>query len=289
MLSVLQCLDSEEMAAARRAELDISPEKARLLGRSTLEAIRARRFRHDDGLEIDWRSAIDAAVAAKVSVAPDAILPEGAARRYPATRLQVTNETTLGAARRLVVAGHRPLALNFANGLYPGGGFLRGARAQEEVLCRSSALYTTLEGDEMYAAHARRRTADSTNWAILSPGVPVFRADDGTTLDEPWLLSVITCAAPHAPSIGQPEAGNLLETRIRRILAVARAYDYGALVLGAWGCGAFFRNDPVRTAADFRSALSTEFGGAFEEVVFAIADWSPERKFLGPFRDAFAS
>jgi hypothetical protein len=34
--------------------------------------------------------------------------------------------------------------------------------------------------------------------------------------------------------------------------------------------------------------LATEFAGAFREVVFAIADWSPERRFLGPFREVFA-
>jgi uncharacterized protein (TIGR02452 family) len=37
-----------------------------------------------------------------------------------------------------------------ANGVQPGGGFLGGARAQEEVLCRSSALWHTLIGDPMY-------------------------------------------------------------------------------------------------------------------------------------------
>ncbi len=37
-----------------------------------------------------------------------------------------------------------------------------------------------------------------------------------------------------------------------------------------------------------RSALEDEYGGAFQVVVFVIADWSPERRFLAPFRDAFA-
>ena len=57
--------------------------------------------------------------------------------------------------------------------------------------------------------------------------------------------------------------------------------------LGAWGCGAF-GNDAHRTATDFRHALENDFSGAFTDVVFAITDWSPERKFLGPFREAFA-
>ena len=72
------------------------------------------------------------------------------------------------------------------------------------------------------------------------------------------------------------------------MLAIAPAYGYATLVLGAWGCGAF-GNDPRRTAADFRLALENDYGGAFSEVVFAITDWSPERKFLGPFRDVFAA
>ena len=103
---------------------------------------------------------------------------------------------------------------------------------------------------------------------------------------KPWVLSVITCAAPYAPAVGQPTAGMLLRRRIHRVLAIAQAYEHSALVLGAWGCGAF-RNDPQRTAVDFRQALLDEYRGAFSDIVFAIADWSPERKFLGPFRDNF--
>jgi hypothetical protein len=55
-----------------------------------------------------------------------------------------------------------------------------------------------------------------------------------------------------------------------------------------WGCGAF-ENDPRRTAVDFRQALEGDYSGAFSEVVFAITDWSPERRILGPFRDVFAA
>jgi uncharacterized protein (TIGR02452 family) len=241
----------------------------------------------EDGHEVVWGDAVQAAILAKRSIPPDSAVPYVSGFCFAETLSQVTNETTLGAGQRLVDRGLRPLALNFANWVVPGGGFLTGAKAQEEVLCRSSALYQTLLDDPMYDAHRQNPQPESTDWAILSPNVPVFRKDDGTTLDQPWLLSFITCAAPYAPGVGQPRAGNLLQRRIHRVLAIARAFGYVTLVLGAWGCGAF-GNDPERTASDFRSALESDYRGAFSEVVFAITDWSPERRFLGPFRDVFA-
>jgi uncharacterized protein (TIGR02452 family) len=56
--------------------------------------------------------------------------------------------------------------------------------------------------------------------------------------------------------------------------------------LGAWGCGAF-ENDPYEIAKLFHRALEENFKGAYERVVFAIVDWSAERKFIGPFERAF--
>ncbi len=286
-LKVLPCLDNHELAASRRRELDIPPHLAASLGRSAVDASLKGIYVTEDDREVVWKDAVQAAIRAKLSIPPDFILPSGSGPSFAETLVQITNETTLGASRRLVNRGLRPLALNFANWVVPGGGFLNGARAQEEVLCRSSALYQTLLDDPMYEAHRQNPQPESTDWAILSPDVPVFRRDDGTTLERPWLLSFITCAAPYAPGVGQPKAGDLLQRRILRVLAIARAYEYVTLVLGAWGCGAF-ENDSRCTATDFRSALENDFRGVFFEVVFAITDWSPERRFLGPFRDAFA-
>jgi len=275
------------MAAARRQELDIPRDVAAALGWSAVEATRAGIYVTKGGQEVGWRDAVQAACAAKLSIPPEATLPRNEQIAFTETRVQVTNETTLGASRRLVDRGLRPLALNFANGIYPGGGFLRGARAQEEALCRSSALYQTLVGDPMYEEHLKRPLPDSTDWAIYSPDVPVFRLDDGTELPHPWLLSFITCAAPYGPTVGQPQSGDLLQKRMHRVLAIARSYGHSTLVLGAWGCGAF-GNNPHRTAMDFRQALEDDYSGAFSDIVFAISDWSPERKYLGPFRDVFA-
>ncbi len=46
------------------------------------------------------------------------------------------------------------------SGVHPGGGFFSGARAREENLCLSSALFTTLVGDKVYE---RARTAGSAS------------------------------------------------------------------------------------------------------------------------------
>ena len=286
-LKLLPCLDVPDLAAARRRELDITRSRAAELGKSALEAALLGYYHNQAGDRVDWGKQISHACSVKQSIPPDAALPAFSGVYQTETRVQVCNETTLQAARRLVQLGLRPLALNFANGFYPGGGFLGGARAQEEGLCRSSALYSTLVDDPMYEYHRSRSLPESSDWVIYSPDVPVFRSDDGAELDYPWLLSFLTSAAPYAPAIGQPTSGDLLQKRILRVLAVASAYGYQTLVLGAWGCGAFV-NDPYRTAIDFRRALKREFRGHFADIVFAITDWSPERKFLGPFRDLFS-
>jgi uncharacterized protein (TIGR02452 family) len=288
-LQRLPCLDSPEMANRRKQELDIPRHHAVDLGKSAVKAARAGCYVDPTGAKVDWSEAVQSACIGKRSIPPDEVLRSpGIVASFEATTVQVTNETTLGAAQRMIKSGLRPLALNFANGISPGGGFLHGALAQEEAICRSSCLYQTLLGDPMYDAHRERELPDSTDWAIYSPNVPIFRSDDGMALSEPWLQSILTCAAPYAPEIGQPESGDLLEKRIQRILEIARSLGYTSMVLGAWGCGAF-DNDIKRTANDFRLALESELGRAFSDIVFAIADWSPERRFLGPFRDVFAA
>jgi uncharacterized protein (TIGR02452 family) len=271
--------------------LDLRPEHAESLARSAVESIELGYYLTDRG-QVDWSQQVATARRSKVSIPPDAELPKAGTVNesdpVSVTRVQVTNQTTLGAAKRLVDEGLRPLALNFANGFETGGGFLRGATAQEETLCRSSALYATLLDDPMYNFHRDGRHLESSSWAILSPDVPVFRNDAGMELDQPWSLSFITCAAPYAPEVGQPRSSQLLRERIDRVMAIAHSYDYRTLVLGAWGCGAF-GNDATKTAEDFRETLEHEFAGVFTDVVFAITDWSEERRFLGPFRAVFAA
>ena len=167
MLKMYPCLDSAEMAMSRRQELDIPRNVAAALGRSAVEAVVKGYYVCRAGAKVDWSRDVHAACSAKVSIPPGASLLARESITFPETQVQVTNETTLGASRRLVERGLKPLALNFANGIHPGGGFLGGARAQEEVLCRSSALYQTLAGDPMYEHHLKRPRPDSTSYCQI--------------------------------------------------------------------------------------------------------------------------
>ncbi|MCR9211993.1 MAG: TIGR02452 family protein, partial [bacterium] len=54
--------------------------------------------------------------------------------------VRVVDGTTQVVAQQLSGAGDTAL-LNFASARNPGGGFLNGAKAQEEDLCRCSGLY----------------------------------------------------------------------------------------------------------------------------------------------------
>jgi uncharacterized protein (TIGR02452 family) len=287
MLRTLPVRDGHELGEARRRELDLDRALAQRQAHQTIEALQRGWYVGPDGEQVHWREAIDHALASKSSIPGGGTLPRATRQRVAETRVRVANETTLAAAHDLLTRGLDPLSLNFANGVEPGGGFLRGARAQEEALCRASALYATLHGDPMYDAHRKMAHGESSPWCIVSRDVPVFRADHGATLPAPWLCSFITCAAPFEPSVGAARSALLLEDRIYRVLEVAAAHDYGSLVLGAWGCGAF-GNNPTTTARAFRAALESDLGQSFDEVVFAICDWSPERRFLKPFADVFS-
>src|SRR4029079_17252471 len=84
------------------------------------------------------------------------------------------------------------------------------------------------------------------------------------------------------------EVNRVMAARVARALAICAAEGNRHLVLGAWGCGVF-GNDPAVVARAFGAELDGAYAGAFDEVVFAVLDWSPERRFIRPFVQRFAS
>jgi uncharacterized protein (TIGR02452 family) len=213
------------------------------------------------------------------------------------TVFEVTGETSTQAGQRLVRGeGAADVAiLNFASARNPGGGYLGGARAQEEDLCRSSALYTTLlEARDYYDAHRADRDTRYSHRVIFSPGVPVYRDSATRLLDAPYQLSYLTSPAPNAGALARHEPSaldeieGLLTERAGRVLAVAARHGVQTLVLGAWGCGVF-RNDPATVARVFRAHLADEgaFEGRFARVVFAVYDTSSAKTTLAAFQKVF--
>lgn len=80
----------------------------------------------------------------------------------------------------------------------------------------------------------------------------------------------------------EDQIGAVMWSRILKVLAVAIRHGHTSIVLGAWGCGAF-GNDGYEIAGLFKRALEENFMGAFENVIFAITDWSEDDRFIGPF------
>lgn len=215
-----------------------------------------------------------------------------------ACRIEVTAETSAEAARRLVdrEAIAHVAALNFASAKNPGGGFLRGTKAQEEDLARCSALYACqLIKWGYYEENRASGTRLYTDHLIYSPDVPFFRDENLELIATPFLVSIITSPAPNAGEelMRNPGAAPAIQDTLRRraehVLRVAAHHGHRTLVLGAWGCGVF-RNDPSEVASVFSDHLgSPRFQGAFDRVVFAIYDRTREQSTLGAFKKRFAA
>lgn len=278
---------------------------ARLRGiaKQTEEIVEAGRYRAPGGRKVSIEAELTAAVRATRLYGPEPVPVTPDTDRD--TLIEVTDESSLAAARRMTRAHDGPVGvLNFASARNPGGGYLNGAQAQEEALCRSSALYTTLLRVPEYYAHHRAGDASRANpWGtdvfysdrvILSPTVPVFRDDRGALLDEPFTVGFLTSPAPNAGVIRRqtprlaPRVPAALASRAERVLETAVAGGYRRLVLGAWGCGVF-QNDPAEVAGVFRTLLTDEgrFAGHFDEIVFAILDRTAGRTTLAAFQRVF--
>jgi uncharacterized protein (TIGR02452 family) len=259
------------------------------LAQQTLQVLEAGQYQAPSGRAVPLAERVIAAVKGTRLYAPGE--PAASTFSGPAPQLEVTGESTVEALIRLRGAPGL-CALNYASAKNPGGGFLRGARAQEEDLARCSALYPCLMTQPSY--YEANRASGSmlyTDHLIFSPAVPFFRAPDAGLLEEPVCASVLTSPAPNAGEVRKQQREDptqvfpTLLRRARQVLAVAAVQQQRTLVLGAWGCGVF-RNDPSQVAEVFAQVL-TEFSGAFERVVFAVYDRSADHANLGAFQRRF--
>ena len=181
--------------------------------------------------------------------------------------------------------GAKPiLVLNLANPVNPGGGVRRGAKAQEEDLCRKSSLLLSLEGQNArryYEYNRSLHTYMGSDAIIIHPKVEILKDDKGNLLEDTVIVSVMTCAAPMLrygmEGMSQADYEALLYRRVTGMLKTAAYLGYKYLVLGAFGCGAF-KND-ARVVSDIFYKALKEFNyndmrekDLFRRIDFAVLD-----------------
>ena len=162
--------------------------------------------------------------------------------------------------------------LNFASFTSPGGKFIEGSNAQEECLCHASNLYNILKNFENeYYKDNRNAVAINrqlyVDRALYTPDV-LFHDIDKKFFTA---ANVITCAAPNYTVYKEKSDNDILydevlRSRIKYVLDIARDNEQKILILGAFGCGVF-GNDPTKVATIFKSLLRNY---KFEKVIFAI-------------------
>ncbi|MEW4430276.1 TIGR02452 family protein [Paenibacillus pabuli] len=248
-------------------------------------------------IEEDLKEAIQGSVLYRPDELPalrEQVRQLQAAPKSAAAKIEVTGETTLAAASRLVVDEGRTdvVCLNFASAKNPGGGFLGGSQAQEESLARASGLYPCIsQMNEMYDHNRKLRTCLYSDYMIYSPGVPVIRDDEDRLLAQYYTTAFITAPAVNAGVVKEREQADdqqiesVMKERIRYILDVAATNGHRTLVLGAYGCGVF-RNDPVDVARYFHEVLVQEnFRQSFDQIVFAVLDRSAGQRIIKAFQE----
>jgi len=158
----------------------------------TLAILESGRYTTPAGRVMNVGPAITAAAAATRSYAPEEL--RALRRTRPsdpsASRpwVEVTDETTQAAAARLLLEDRLPelVLLNFASARNAGGGFIKGAKAQEEDLCRASGLYPCLlRAPDYYAVNRAEGSLLYTDRLIYSPSVPFFRGADRNSSNRP--------------------------------------------------------------------------------------------------------
>lgn len=254
-------------------------------------------------VELNPSSMLDGTV---VYNAPLSFPEDGGKSEPPMTG--VANIGCLELGRELQLKGYNPVVLNLADAYIACGYYERGSGAQEESLCRQSTLsqslyqyYGSKQAEQSGVSFRDRKyPMDIRFGAIYSPHVTVFRkgARDGFALmDEPYETAIISCAAldfnekhgknrEFRTSDGgfTHEGREIMLSKIRTIYGAALLAGHDALVLGAFGCGAF-RLRPDLVAELFRDVLfEPAFKNRFRAVTFAILEKSgPESEIHGKF------
>jgi uncharacterized protein (TIGR02452 family) len=251
----------------------------------TLSTLRKGGYQSPSGKEIRMDVAGPASTAALWRSAGTQGVRPGSYR----TQITVIERDCLEIAQILATRGN-PIVLNMAADGHFGGGFLDGARAQEEDLCRRSGLSFAMDtqfGVQKTNFYPLRNNGDAAG--VYVANVPVFRGgyESGYQyLEQPFAVAFASVAAFRKPALETAESGELrlskhhadvTREKIRTVLEMAYRNGHKSIVLSALGAGAF-ANPPKHIAELFREVIEREYPNCFEEIVFAIIDYHNTRQ-----------
>jgi uncharacterized protein (TIGR02452 family) len=264
------------------------------LAKQQIEILKQGHYTNLNGEDVDFSQSLQDAIDNTIFY-PDPIPVRKGNAIVPV--IEVTNETTAQAAIRLSKLGKEDLVgLNFASARNVGGGFLAGASAQEEDLCRCSGLYACTKSKPLfYNANILAEDTLYTDGIIYSNKVPFIRDEHLMFLEKPFELSIITAPAPNITALKKPKTQqqeddleeviySTIQNRAIKILQVAEMHGHKNIILGAWGCGAF-GNDPGQVAVAFMTALTKV--PYFEHVCFAVYDTRQPAVLFETFKEVF--
>lgn len=155
------------------------------------------------------------------------------------------------------------VALNFANAFHVGGGYLNGAIAQEEELCRQyPSLYASLNSSKksksnpLYPIEFGSLLFTENVERIRGPrefGYPILSNSN-------VYAAFITTAAPNMMEYSNVNKNfSDFESQLNKSLSVIMSCPhyqenrYNVLILGAWGSGAFAPSEPIKRVKYIKS------------------------------------
>ena len=195
-------------------------------------------------------------------------------------RVSVYRGDCLDAARDLFERDCAPpLVMDAASSRHFGGGYTRGARAQEEEMCRRTSL--ALQVDTQWRRQRNNLYPIAPGTGIYVPGTSVFRAGSKQNyafLPRPFAVAFGIVAAQNEPPLAAngarlaPEAAASLLATLRCFFRMAAAMGHRTVVPVALGCGAF-KNPAGHVAELMMSAIASECPNTcVEEVRIAVFD-----------------
>ena len=179
-----------------------------------------------------------------------------------------------------------------ANPRVPGGGYKKGKGAQEENLYRRSDAFRYTD---------MRLYPIEDDECLIHPDVTILRGAEAQGypwLEQPFPVTVISCAAVHEPELDQH--GNYFDPVDRArmikkadiILGACVSADCDTIIASAFGCGAF-GNPPQEVAQIWKDAVLKVPRHRIRQVIFAIKDdhnagksHNPRGNFV-PFEECF--